>query len=59
MLRLNDLILLLVLFSSMALGIVFPQYTGIFRPYPLYLMMFLMFLSFIPIRPGVTVHGQS
>jgi len=52
MLRLNDLILLLVLFSSMALGIVFPQYTGIFRPYPLYLMMFLMFLSFIPIRPG-------
>ncbi len=51
MLRLNDLILLLVLFSSMAVGIVFPQWTGIFTPYPLYLMMFLMFLSFIPIRP--------
>lgn len=51
MLRLNDLILLIVLFSSMAAGIVFPSATEPFRPYPLYVMMFMMFLSFMTIRP--------
>jgi BASS family bile acid:Na+ symporter len=51
MLRLNDLILLLVLFASMAAGIAFPAATEALRTYPLYVMMFLMFLSFMTIRP--------
>jgi len=50
MFRLNDLILLLVIFSSMLTGILFPEPASIFQPYPLYLMMFLLFLSFLPIE---------
>jgi len=50
MFRVNDLILLLVIFSSMLTGIVFPKPASIFQPYPLYLMMFLLFLSFLPIE---------
>ena len=50
MFRLNDLILLLVVFSSMLAGILFPQPAAVFQPYPLYLMMFLLFLSFLPIE---------
>jgi bile acid:Na+ symporter, BASS family len=50
MFRLNDLILLLVIFSSMLAGILFPEPASVFQPYPLYLMMFLLFLSFLPIE---------
>jgi BASS family bile acid:Na+ symporter len=46
MFRLNDLILLIVVFSSMLGGIVFPSVASVFRPYPVYLMMLLLFLSF-------------
>ncbi len=50
MFRLNDLILLLVIFASMLTGILFPGPASVFQPYPLYLMMFLLFLSFLPIE---------
>jgi len=50
MFRLNDLILLLVVFSSMAVGILAPGPCAFFQPYPLYLMMFLLYLSFLSIR---------
>lgn len=51
MLRLNDLILLIVLFSSLLAGILLPDFGAYFQPYPLYLMMGLLFLSLLPIRP--------
>jgi BASS family bile acid:Na+ symporter len=50
MIRLNDLFLLLVLFSSMAAGILAPNFGALFQPYPLYLMMLLLFTSLVPIR---------
>jgi len=50
MIRANDLILLLVLFSSMVAGILAPGFGALFQPYPLYLMMAFFFLSLLPIR---------
>ena len=50
MVRKNDLILLLVIFCSMGAGIGFPNLGKVFLPYPLYLMMFLLFLSFLKIE---------
>jgi BASS family bile acid:Na+ symporter len=50
MIRLNDLILLLVLFSSMMTGILAPGLGALFQPFPLYLMMLLLFISLLPIR---------
>jgi len=50
MFRMNDIILLLVIFSSMVAGIMFPGFAKHFQPYPLFLMMFLLFLSFLPIK---------
>lgn len=50
MFRKNDLILLLVIFGSMGVGIGFPESGRIFLPYPLYLMMLLLFLSFLEIE---------
>jgi BASS family bile acid:Na+ symporter len=50
MFRLNDVILLLVIFSSMIVGILLPRFGSVFQPYPLYLMMFLLFLSFLSIK---------
>ena len=50
MFRLNDVILLLVIFSSMIGGILLPRFGSVFQPYPLYLMMFLLFLSFLSIK---------
>ena len=47
MFRLNDLILLLVIFSSMFAGIMFPEQVSFLQPFPLYLMMLLLFLSFL------------
>lgn len=49
MVRKNDLILLLVIFCSMGAGIGFPKLGNLFAPYPLYLQMFLLFLSFLKI----------
>ncbi|MFO7784262.1 MAG: bile acid:sodium symporter family protein [Thermodesulfobacteriota bacterium] len=51
MIRKNDLILLLVLFSSMLAGILAPDFGALFQPFPLYLMMLLLFTSLLPIRP--------
>ena len=49
MFRLNDLILIGVIFSSMLGGILIPEWASFFRPYPVYLMMLLLFLSFLSI----------
>ena len=46
----NDLILLLVVFSSFVAGVLFPGPASFFQPFPLYLMMFVLFLSFLSIR---------
>ncbi len=50
MFRLNDFILLIVIFSSMLAGILLPRLASIFQPYPIYLMMLLLFLSFLSIK---------
>jgi BASS family bile acid:Na+ symporter len=50
MFRLDDFILLLVVFSSMVAGILLPRPASIFQPYPVYLMMFFLFLSFLSIK---------
>ena len=56
MFRLNDFILLVVIFSSMLAGIILPRFGSIFQPYPLYLMMLLLFLSFLSIRIDAVWH---
>jgi BASS family bile acid:Na+ symporter len=50
MFRKNDLILLLVVFSSLVAGVLFPGPSSFFQPFLLYLMMLLLFLSFLSIR---------
>ena len=50
MFRLSDVILLIVIFSSMLAGILMPGPAAVFQPYPLYLMMVLLFLSFLSIE---------
>jgi BASS family bile acid:Na+ symporter len=50
MVRLNDLILVLVLFASMLTGILKPELGRPLRPFPLFMMMALLFLSLLPIR---------
>ncbi len=50
MLRIKDIILLLVIFSSMLTGILLPEAFAVLKPYPLYLMMVLLFLSLLSIR---------
>lgn len=50
MFRLNDLILLLVIFLSMLIGILLPRFGSLFQPYPLCLMMLLLFLSLLNIK---------
>ena len=50
MFRKNDLILLLVVFSSLVAGVLFPGPSSFFQHFPLYLMMLLLFLSFLSIR---------
>lgn len=45
----NDLILFVVIFVSIAIALVFPGIGWIFQPVLLYLMMFLLFLSFLTI----------
>lgn len=50
MIRLNDFILLIVVFASIAVGILFPRFGLLFRHYPLYCLMTLLFLSFLSIE---------
>jgi bile acid:Na+ symporter, BASS family len=49
MLRLRDLILLVVIYSSMLGGILVPKAGEVFQPFPLYCMMSFLFLSFLSI----------
>jgi len=56
MFRLNDLILLLVIFVSMLAGILLPGFGSPFQPYVLYLMMSLLFLSFLSIQIDTIWH---
>ncbi|HTY24101.1 MAG TPA: hypothetical protein VMC85_13285 [Desulfomonilaceae bacterium] len=46
---LNDLILFVVIFGSTLLAVVFPDVGAVFQPYLLYIMMFILFLSFMKI----------
>ncbi|MFB3924831.1 MAG: bile acid:sodium symporter family protein [Syntrophales bacterium] len=50
MFRLKDFVLLLVIFATMLAGIVFARASAVFQPYPMYCLMLLFFLSYIPIR---------
>ena len=50
MFRLNDLILLIVIYSSLLAGVLLPDACSFFRPMPLYSMMTLLFLSFLSIQ---------
>jgi bile acid:Na+ symporter, BASS family len=45
----NDFILFVVVFGSIALAVLFPNMGSIFQPFILYLMMSLLFLSFLSI----------
>ena len=49
MFHVKDLILLIVIYSSLLAGILFPEATSVFQPMPLYSMMFLLFLSFLSV----------
>jgi BASS family bile acid:Na+ symporter len=48
--RLRDVILLVVVFTSIAGGILFPRFGLLFRHFPLYCLMALLFLSFLSIE---------
>ncbi len=48
--RPRDIILLAVVFSSMAAGICCPQVFAFLQPYPLLCLMILFFMSFLSIR---------
>jgi len=50
MFRLKDLILLGVIFSSIMAGVLVPRLGAVFQPLPLYAMMTILFLSFLPIE---------
>jgi bile acid:Na+ symporter, BASS family len=50
MFRVRDAVLLVVIYSSLLAGILFPGFSSIFQPVPFYSMMALLFLSFLPLR---------
>ena len=52
MFRIQDLILLLVIFVSILTGVLIPRIGSLFQPFVLYLMMLLLFLSFLTIKIG-------
>jgi BASS family bile acid:Na+ symporter len=52
MFRLQDIILLGVVFCAFGVGILFPGVGAPFEPFILYFMMTLLFLSFLTIHPG-------
>jgi BASS family bile acid:Na+ symporter len=51
MLHLKDIILLLVVFFSMAAGLVWPEPSGRLSPYLNWLLMVLLYLAFLKVRP--------
>jgi bile acid:Na+ symporter, BASS family len=55
---LNDLILFIVIFGSTFLAVVFPELGIGFQPYILYVMMFVLFLSFIRIDFSVLLDAS-
>jgi len=50
MIRTNDIVLMIVIFGSLLAGILAPDFGAYFQPFPLYLMMLILFLSLLPIR---------
>jgi len=50
MFRMQDIILLCVVFASFAAGILFPRIGGLFQPFILFFLMAILFLSFLTIR---------
>ena len=50
--RFRDLLLVLVQLVGMGVGVLFPQWGGHLGPWVLYLMMSILFLSFLRIEPG-------
>ena len=50
MIRINDLVLVLVIFCAIAAGIGLPEYTTVFSPYPFILLMVVLFFSFLKIE---------
>lgn len=56
MFRLKDLVLISVLFGSMLGGILLPGFGSFFQPYPMVLLMFLLFLSLLSVRIDAIRH---
>ena len=50
MLRLRDIILLLVIYLSIIAGVTVPSFGSVFSPYTVHFMIFVLFLSFLPIE---------
>ncbi len=50
MFRSKDLLLLLVVFSSLFVGVTAPRFSSVFQPFPLYCMMSLLYLAFLSIK---------
>ncbi len=48
--RVNDLMLLVVVLSSMAVGIIFPEFSSLFQTLPIYCLMVLFALSYLSIE---------
>jgi BASS family bile acid:Na+ symporter len=48
--RVNDLVLLVVVLSSMAVGIIFPDFSSLFQGLPIYCLMVLFALSYLSIE---------
>jgi bile acid:Na+ symporter, BASS family len=48
--RVNDLVLLIVVLSSMAAGIIFPHFSSLFEALPIYCLMALFALSYLSIE---------
>ncbi len=60
--RLNDYLLLMTICLSVAAGLFLPGLGIVFAPYLSYYLMFILFLSFLPIRPQTimeTVRGSA
>jgi bile acid:Na+ symporter, BASS family len=51
MFRIQDIILLCVVFASFVAGILFPRIGELFQPFTLLFLMVILFLSFLTIRP--------
>ncbi|MGO9213537.1 MAG: hypothetical protein ACLP9S_06530, partial [Syntrophales bacterium] len=48
--RINDLLLLVVVLSSMAAGIIFPNFSSFFQSLPIYCLLVLFALSYLSIE---------